>query len=307
MILTITLNPAIDVRYGMSQFQLHGTNRTNAPHRTAGGKGLNVTRVITQLGEPVMATGILGGEAGEWITSTLAKDGIRQNFYRVSGNTRTCLAFLHDGKQTEVLESGPHVSLEEWEGFKQHVATLLPEVSLVVMSGSLPKGVPMSAYRELIELAGKYEKKVILDTSGEALREGLSAHPLLVKPNEEELNSLDPTAPIEHTLNQIGDMSGWVIHSKGKRGADAIVHGQRYVIDVPNVAAVNAVGSGDAMIAGLAVGMVRRQSVEETLRLGSATGTLNALEEGTGSINCAHLENMLNQIRVTRMSPISSS
>lgn len=298
MILTVTLNPAIDVRYDMNGFQLDESNRVETAHKSAGGKGLNVTRVITQLQEPVLATGLLGGKTGEWIEAELDASGISHDFYHIEGETRSCLALLHDGKQTEVLEAGPVVSETEWHGFLEHFVTLLDEATLVVASGSLPKGVPTSAYRQLNELVHRLGKRMILDTSGVALQEGVMSQPFLVKPNESELAALEPNKDASEALEQLATNIPWVVHSKGKDGAEGIVNGQRYRVSVPNVKAVNPVGSGDAMVAGLAVGLHRNLSVEEILALGSATGTLNALEAGTGQINASALPDLLSAISV---------
>ncbi|KDN59353.1 1-phosphofructokinase family hexose kinase [Exiguobacterium sp. AB2] len=301
MILTVTLNPAIDVRYDMGNFQLDKTNRVDSIHKTAGGKGLNVTRVVHQLGEPVLATGLLGGKAGEWIESELDAARIRHDFYQVAGETRSCHAFLHEGHQTEVLEAGPTVSELEWHGFLEHFVTLLEEATLVVASGSLPKGVPTSAYRQLNELVGRLGKRMILDTSGIALREGVMSKPFLIKPNETELAALEPSKSTEVALDLLADTIPWIVHSMGKDGAIGLVEGERYVVTVPPIKAINPVGSGDAMVAGIAVGLLRQYPIEQTLALGSATGTLNALEPGTGTISVQALPDLLEKIKVNQL------
>ncbi|WP_214842813.1 1-phosphofructokinase family hexose kinase [Exiguobacterium sp. s150] len=301
MILTVTLNPAIDVRYDMGNFQLDKTNRIDSIHKTAGGKGLNVTRVVHQLGEPVLATGLLGGKAGEWIESELDAARIRHDFYHVEGETRSCHAFLHEGHQTEVLEAGPTVSELEWHGFLEHFVTLLEEATLVVASGSLPKGVPTSAYRQLNELVERLGKRMILDTSGIALREGVMSKPFLIKPNETELAALEPSKSTEVALDLLADTIPWIVHSMGKDGAIGLVEGERYVVTVPSIEAINPVGSGDAMVAGIAVGLLRQYPIEQTLALGSATGTLNALEPGTGTISVQALPDLLEKIKVNQL------
>lgn len=301
MILTVTLNPAIDIRYDMDTFQLDQTNRVESVHKTAGGKGLNVTRVVHQLGEPVLATGLLGGRSGEWIESELDAAQIRHDFYHVAGETRSCHAFLHHGHQTEVLEAGPMVSELEWHGFLEHFVTLLDGATLVVASGSLPKGVPTSAYRQLNELAERLGKRMILDTSGVALREGVISKPFLIKPNEMELAALEPNKTTEAALDVLSETIPWIVHSMGKDGAIGLIGGKRFEVDVPSVKAINPVGSGDAMVAGIAVGLFRRYSIEQTLALGSATGTLNALEPGTGTISVQALPELLKKIEVNQL------
>lgn len=134
------MNPSVDISYPLSTLKLDDVNRIDQVRKTAGGKGLNVTRVISQLGEDVLATGIIGGTIGDFIIQELQKDGINSQFLKTEKESRNCIAILHEGMQTEILESGPTLTLEEGQAFLETFTELLSKVSLITVSGSLPKG-----------------------------------------------------------------------------------------------------------------------------------------------------------------------
>ena len=164
MILTVTMNPSIDTRYSVDHLVIDDVNRVT-PAKTAGGKGLNVSRVLVQLGDDVVATGLLGGHSGAYLGELMDADGITHRFTPIAGESRTCIALLHDGNQTEFLESGPTVSAEELEAFVGNYADLVSKASCVTLSGSLPKGVPADTYARLVAIAAAAGVPVLLDTS----------------------------------------------------------------------------------------------------------------------------------------------
>ncbi|HEQ7915937.1 TPA: tagatose-6-phosphate kinase, partial [Streptococcus pyogenes] len=168
MILTVTLNPAIDVSYPLDELKCDTVNRVVDVTKTPGGKGLNVSRVLNDFGETVKATGCVGGESGDFIINHLP-DSILSRFYKISGDTRTCIAILHEGNQTEILEKGPLLSVDEIDGFTHQFKYLLNDVDVVTMSGSLPAGMPDDYYQKLIKIANLNGKKTVLDCSGNAL------------------------------------------------------------------------------------------------------------------------------------------
>ncbi|MBO1911965.1 tagatose-6-phosphate kinase, partial [Microvirga sp. 3-52] len=160
--------------------------------KTAGGKGLNVARVLHQLGEEVAASGFLGGSLGSFISAELKAIGIEDLFVPIEGETRNCIAILHEGKQTEILESGPIISKTEAELFLTNFEEHLSRVDLVTISGSLPKGLSSDFYAKLIEISNPYGTKVLLDANGALLTSTLNSasKPYLIKPNEEEMAEL---------------------------------------------------------------------------------------------------------------------
>ena len=158
MILTITMNPSVDISYQLEKVTINKVNRTSHVKKTAGGKGLNVTRVLNQYEEKVLATGLLGGPLGSFIIRELEDVNIRHQFFQISSDTRNCIAILHENNQTEVLESGPIITQEEQEEFIKHVKQLLDLVDIVVVSGSLPIGFSPDFYARLITLCHANEK-----------------------------------------------------------------------------------------------------------------------------------------------------
>ena len=166
------------------------------PEKTAGGKGLNVSRVLLQLGDDVLATGLLGGHMGAYMAELMDADGVKNDFVPIAGETRICLNILHEGNQTELLESGPQIAPAELEAFTAKFAELAAKADVVTLSGSLPRGVDAGYYAELVKIAEEAGTKVLLDTSGASLEAALEsdAKPELVKPNLTEINGLLSTS-----------------------------------------------------------------------------------------------------------------
>ena len=302
--LTITLNPSVDIRYNIDNFKTGGVFRTSDFEYTPGGKGLNVTKVITALNERVLATGFLGGNSGQFIKSKLVELNINHKFLPIRDNTRQCIAILStDGSQTEILEPGPLINEKARNEFFSLYETLLKDVEVVCASGSLPKGLAADTYKILIEKANKLGKKFILDTSGEALVKGIEAKPYLIKPNKSELESLigkkitseeDVIASVVPLLNKGIE---FIVVSLGGNGSLVFNDQFMYRITLPQVEVKNPVGSGDSMIAGFAVALKRDYDTIKMLRLATACGTANAMEKETGKIalsNINYLSDLIN-------------
>jgi tagatose 6-phosphate kinase len=190
VILTVTLNPALDLTYRVDALVPHGTHRVAAVAERPGGKGLNVAAVLHSLGEPVLATGLLGGSTGGRVTALLAGEGVPASFVPIAQETRRTVAVADHDDATGFWEPGPRVTAGEWAAFVAHFRSLLGGVAVVALSGSLPPGVPIDGYATLIRLASDAGVRTVLDTSGEALRHGLTAAPDLAKPNAAELAAL---------------------------------------------------------------------------------------------------------------------
>lgn len=258
MILTITMNPSIDISYPLDDFKLDTVNRVKNVRKTAGGKGLNVTRILKQLDAEVVASGLIGGFLGEEIKKDLTSNYIAHDFLPISGETRNCIAVLHKGQQTEILESGPVISKEEAQAFLKHFEQLAARADILSFSGSLPEGLPVDFYSQMLQIC--QEKPVVLDCSGEALTEVLKGEvkPRLIKPNTEELAELlgrRISTDIEELKAALTDpiFTGieWIVVSMGGDGAFAKHHKKFYLVTIPKIAVVNPVGSGDATVAGL--------------------------------------------------------
>lgn len=309
MILTVTLNPSVDISYKLDQFKLDIVNRVSDVSKTAGGKGLNVTRVLHQLGEEVVATGFLGGSLGNFIRVKINDLGVNDHFVESAGDTRNCIAVIHDGHQTEILEGGPEITMKEATIFLKQFTSSLQEVDVVTISGSLPKGLGPNFYSELLKIAARKNKPVLLDTSGESLRLSLLGKykPFLIKPNLEELTDLfeweinDEYQIVEALHDPLFEDVSWVIVTLGVDGALIKNDHEIFRARIPKVNAINPVGSGDSVIAGFAAGISRKLVKEDLIKFGLTMGVLNAMEEETGSINTEKLDWCISQMSVERI------
>lgn len=311
MLLTVTLNPSVDISYTLEQFKIDGVNRATHVSKTAGGKGLNVTRVLHDMNEPVIATGLLGGDLGNYIKSNLEEKGIQTNFNIISEDTRNCIAILHEGNQTEILEPGPQITEEESIKFLKHFTQLVDEADVVIASGSLPQGLSQDYYPQLVKITQQKGKKMIVDSSGEALKQCLEVEqkPYLIKPNKEELAAL-----LGYDMSTIGDqlllemlnsplLQGieWVVVSLGGDGAYAKHRDQMYRVMIPRVDVVNPVGSGDATVAGLGLAISQAYDDVKVLKTAMTAGILNAMEDATGHVCMTKFDRIFHQIKVERI------
>ena len=309
MILTVTMNPSIDVSYPLEELNIDTVNRIEKVSKTAGGKGLNVSRVLSQLNAPLTATGVVGGKFGDYLTEQLDKDGIPHSFSKIDGETRSCIAILHEGKQTEILESGPEVTAEEQEAFVAHFEELMADTDFITISGSLPKGINHDFYSLLIDKATEADVKVLLDTSGATLKASLeNTHkPFLIKPNETEIADLlgkeihSNDELVEALEDKEFDGIEWIVVTLGADGAIVKHQKNYYRVDIPTIKVVNPVGSGDSTIAGLAYALSEGKSPEDVIKSGMVTGMLNTLEEKTGFINIDNFETLFKQIKVEKI------
>lgn len=309
MILTITLNPSVDISYPLEQFKLDDVNRVQDVSKTAGGKGLNVARVLHQLQGDVAASGFLGGSLGDFIRRQLENSGIHDFFTPIDGETRNCIAVIHEGKQTEILESGPNITDQEADRFLEQLSKQIEQIEMVTISGSLPKGLPDDFYQKILDVADRHETPVLLDTKGELLAKTLQGEhkPFLIKPNEDELadltgQSLDDEAQVVDVLNDsIFSNAPNVVVTLGARGALVKQDDRIYRAFAPSIQAVNPVGSGDSVVAGFAAGLSRGLTGSEWVQFGLAMGVLNAMEEKTGHIDPENIDWCVDQIEVTQI------
>lgn len=303
MILTITLNPSVDISFQLPAFQLNETNRSSLTQKTAGGKGLNVTRVLHCLNMPVKATGFLGGTNGLFIQKELLRENIDHYFVSITGNTRNCIAVIHDSQQTEILEEGPLISHSELNHFLKKMEEFFPQVSIIVASGSLPKGLPDTLYQELLRMSHHYKKPFLLDTSGEPLKRALEAGPMFIKPNLSEFErlierKLETEAEIVYALQGFPYPVKYVMVTLGEKGAIVKNDDKIYKISIPKVMAVNPVGSGDATVAGFAAGLFQGMQDKKLFAYSTVMGLLNALETRTGYVNPAFLDRYVKEVNI---------
>ncbi|MGH3739579.1 MAG: 1-phosphofructokinase family hexose kinase, partial [Micromonosporaceae bacterium] len=228
MILTVTLNAALDITYRVGRLVPHTTHRVDAVAERPGGKGINVARLLHALGEPVTATGLVGGHTGERIVDLLVADGVPAAFTELAAASRRTVVVGSDGDATGFWEPGPRVTAAEWTGFTDHFRRQLGGAAVVVLSGSVPPDLPREVYGQLVNAARLAGVPVVLDADGEPLRHGLAARPAVVKPNADELAAVIGHRPegVAETLRAAGTLrtqtQGAVVASLGAEGLLAL-------------------------------------------------------------------------------------
>jgi len=290
LLLTITLNAAVDRTYTIPGFALNRVHRPAGFRAVAGGKGINVARVFKELGGHVVAGGFLGGHNGELIADGLRQEGIPAQFVWTREESRTCIAVIDPDAQTqtEVNENGPTVTAEEVRELIRLFADLLGGVQAVTLSGSLPPGCPDDIYATLISLARDAGVLCALDASGTPLLKGWRARPDIVKCNNFELSALRADAGTsvddvtKAALSLLGEGTHEAIVTLGARGAVAAADGQVWYAPSPKVEFVSAVGSGDAFLAAYMWAKMKGENVPSCLAWGVAAGAANAAVYGAG-------------------------
>lgn len=291
MILTVTLDPAIDKTYRTQELIPGHVNRMKSMENIPGGKGINVSKILCEYACPVIATGFLGGYTGRWIMERIKEMGIGCDFVKIEGDTRCSMNVVaNNGFVTEILEPGPEVNGEERLLFYGKYRELVQKCELVVLSGSAAPGLPEDIYAELISLAKEYDKKVILDASQELLVKGISAGPYLVKPNRRELEYLaghrcsGQAEILEAAQKLLTRGVTYVAVSVGDKGMYLISRERRLFARAPRVRAVNTVGCGDSACASFAMSILKDETMEEMLCRAVAVSAANATTMESGSI-----------------------
>ncbi|NGO80670.1 1-phosphofructokinase family hexose kinase [Streptomyces sp. YC504] len=257
MILTVTLNTALDLTYRVERLVPHSSHRVTTVTERPGGKGLNVARVLTALGHDVTVTGFVGGATGEALRAGL--NGVRDALFPVLGSTRRTVAVVDSssGDTTQLNEPGPLITPSEWSTFLTSYETLLTSASAVALCGSLPPGVPVGAYAHLVRGARAAGVPVLLDTSGEPLRRGIAARPDIVKPNADELAELTGSwEPLPATRAARRRGAHAVVASLGPNGLLAATPDGTWQATPAAIVSGNPTGAGDSAVAALLAGLV---------------------------------------------------
>jgi tagatose 6-phosphate kinase len=309
MLLTVTLNASVDKLYLLDE-NIPGTvMRVREVRNSAGGKGMNVSRVAAQLGEPVTAMGFVGGYTGKYFESLITQPLIARAFTHTSAEMRNCINCwdLSCARSTEYLETGAPVEEADVDRFIEDFAMRLPGADVVAISGSLPRGVPDDFYATLVRMCHNAGKAALLDASGAALRAALPATPDFIKPNASEMAALLGFEPRTRE-EQIEAITAYkrqgiacAALSLGAEGVlvaceEGVFHGEP-----PAIQPSNTVGCGDSMVAGFAVGMARELAITEQIRLAVAVATASALYIGTGDYAQGDFDAILPKVQVHRL------
>jgi 1-phosphofructokinase len=289
MIVTVTMNPAVDKTVVVDTFQHHGLNRVQRAELDAGGKGINVSKTIRELGGQSVAIGFLGGHNGQFIEHALEECGITTDFVWVSGETRTNTKIVEkDGTLTELNEPGFLVSTENIAALKKKLIDYANEETMFVFAGSIPRGVSKDIYKELICAVKGKGAYVLLDADGEVLRNALEAKPNVVKPNKAELVTLlgmDENAGCNELIAGAKSIQQkgveHIVVSMGKDGAIFLIGNESIVCESLPVKVSSCVGAGDAMVAAFAYAWEKGLGQEETIRLCMATSAGAVTTSGT--------------------------
>ncbi|KAB1988536.1 1-phosphofructokinase family hexose kinase [Streptomyces triticiradicis] len=303
MILTVTLNTALDITYHVRTLRPHGSHRVSEVTERPGGKGLNVGRVLAALGHEVTVTGFTGGATGRAVRDQLAGTaGVVDALVPVQGSTRRTIAVVDTttGDTTQLNEPGPAITPAEWSAFQETYERLLRSASAVALCGSLPPGVPVGAYAQLIRTARASAVPVLLDTSGEPLRRGVAARPDIVKPNAEELAELTGSHdPSQATRSARRRGAHTVVASLGAEGLLAENAAGRWRAAPPRRVHGNPTGAGDSAVAGLLSGLVEDLPWPERLARAVALSAATVLAPAAGEFDHAAYEALAGQVAVT--------
>ena len=312
MIITVTLNAALDKTLEVPNFTPGRRHRTVDQTTMAGGKGVNVARAIKRLGQPVIATGLAGGSTGNRIVDSLNDESVLNGFVRIREESRTNTAVLDPttGLHTEVNERGPAVSAHELELFREKLLYLAKGASICVFAGSLPRGVDPDVYAGLLRDVRKLGVTTMLDTEGEPLRLAMRAEPDVVTPNELEAEEL-----VGHEFNDVDDRAHAVAEITRLGAAEAIMtvpdgcYGQviedgipaLYRVRVEEQEARSSIGSGDAFLAGYVAARYAGSPPVDCLRFGVACGAESTQHFGAGIIDPSRVERLVGEVEAERL------
>lgn len=314
MILTVTLNTALDITYRTATLTPHATNRVAGVSERPGGKGVNVARVLAALGHETVVTGFVGGRTGDALRELLAARAedapvtdapVVDALVPIAGTTRRTIAVVDEatGDTTQLNEPGPTVTPAEWAAFLTSYEGLAARADAVALCGSLPPGIHVGAYAELVRVARAAGLPVLLDTSGEPLRRGIAARPDIVKPNADELAQLTGSRePLRATRDARRRGGRAVVASLGAAGMLAATPDGSWRAAPPKAVRGNPTGAGDSAVAGLLSGLVERLPWPERLARAVALSAATVLAPAAGEFDREAYAELLPQVTVTEQS-----
>jgi len=309
LILTVTLNAAIDRTVAVPNFRLGRRHRAVESRTVAGGKGVNVARALKLLGRPVIATGLAGGPTGARILELLTEESILNDFTTIEGESRTNLAIIDPttSEQTEINERGPEVTPDEVDRFMEKVLYLAQGASLCVIAGTLPPDVDPGLYARLIAELRRLGVQTLLDAEGEPMRLGLRAEPAVVAPNAEEAEGA-----VGHEFNDDDDLALGLASLLEMGAREAIItqpagcvailadngSRRRFEAEIEPLDPVSGVGSGDCFLAGYAAARYEGMSPRECLAFGVACGAESTQHFGAGTLSPREADRLLSRVEV---------
>jgi 1-phosphofructokinase/tagatose 6-phosphate kinase len=315
VIVTVTLNAAIDRTLTVPNFQRGQRHRASSSLTLPGGKGINVARALKAFGVPVVATGLVGGVTGNRIVEALTAEAVLNDFVRIEDESRTSTAVVDPagGTYTEINEWGPAVQEGELDLLLEKLRYLSQGAELVVFSGSLPRDVPDGFYAEAIHELSRRHVLAALDTDNEPLRLGVEAEPFLVSPNQAEAESLvgqefHDDDDFRLGLESVADLGARNVLITTDVGCVASIRDdrdrRRFRVSAPKLEPVSVVGSGDVLLAGYIAARHGGRSPEESLRAAVAAGAASTLEVGAGRFDPRHAGRLQAGVELVELDPV---
>ena len=308
-IYTVTLNPALDKTVRVPNFAVDQVNRITWLRQDAGGKGINVSKVIAKLGRESTAIAVLAGQTGQWIANALGENNIKVQAIAVPGETRTNLKVVdaENGTNTDINEPGPEVTDSVLEQALVDVISKTSAGDIVVLSGSLPRGASVDTYGHWTSTLRNAGLKVYLDADGAALSAGLEQKPYFTKPNDHELSAM-----LNRELTNVDEIAAaaseivaggidTVCVSMGGNGAVYATSDEVWYAGPVKVKVGSTVGAGDSIVAAFAFADAQGLSTEDTLRLAMATGAANVMESGTQAAERSVVDSLIKKVQLTRL------
>jgi len=305
VITLISLNSSIDQVYVAEKFSTDAVNRVKLAYRGAGGKTINVAKVLNMLHVPIHCIAFVAGTTGQLIKQEIQNINLPATFLQVDGTSRFCSTILAQNTTTEILEDGHYVSDERFQKLLETCIERAHGTMYFVVTGSIPNGMTMDQYKVLIDTLKSTGKPLVIDTSGQALKIAYGCRPDVLKPNEEEFKALVGNgrlsiSELKHYLLQMKDKPNYFFVTLGRDGA-LLCYKQLiyYAQCAKNIEAINAVGSGDSFLAGFLAGLYQKKPVEKCIQMAMAAGIVNAMSLEIATVNMESWEAFQQEVIVT--------
>lgn len=283
MIYTVTLNPSLDYLLTLDALSLGALNRSTSDHFLAGGKGINVSQVLTTLGVPSHVLGFTGGFTGQEVERLLQNAGISTDFIHVSGETRVNVK-VRAQEETEINAAGPDIDSLQFEKLKAQVRNLAKH-DVLVLSGSIPSSLPINTYEQFAKLCSESDIRFVVDAEGASLLKTLPFHPFLIKPNHHELGEMvgaeinSPQDAVKHAKTLVALGAQQVIVSLAGKGAVYVSASHSFIANAPKGTVKGSVGAGDSLVAGFLAALEQDKSIEQAFKTGIASGSATAFSD----------------------------
>ena len=317
MIVTVTLNAAVDRTLLVPNFQIGQRHRASVGFLSGGGKGINVARALKRLGAPVVCTGLAGGRNGTLLVEELTQEGVLNDFVRIRGESRTSTAVLDptSNAYTEINEAGPEIADDELETLREKLAYLTQGADFIVFAGSLPRGVETTFYAEAIRDAARRHQLAVVDADGEPMREAVRAEPYLVAPNVREAEELVghefvDDEDLASALDEIADLGARNVLITMDTGCFALLREDREQVRLraraPALEPISTIGAGDTLLAAFLAARAAGRSFEDSVRTAVATGAASVLEAGPGRFDPREASRLVPLVTIDRLERVTS-